>query len=79
MAVHIVFAAKPSIDAISTLMFLGEYRKNGAAMLRRLRWCCEEVLPSTQPTGHHAGVGNPASTVSPIPSSFSSAQFVSRA
>lgn len=36
--VDVLFALKPSIDAASALLFLGEYRKNAAAVLRKLRW-----------------------------------------
>lgn len=81
--VDAIFAAKPLVDAISTVLFLGEYRKNAAAVLKHLRWCFEEILPATQATVAHVGAanpnGNPASTVSPMPSSFSSSHFTAHA
>lgn len=73
--VYFVFALKPTIDAISALLFLGEYRKSGAAIMAKLRWCVEELLPS-QPSAVHPGEGVGVNgTMSPMANTFSAAHF----
>lgn len=75
--IDVVFAVKPCIDAVSPLLFLGEYRKNAGTLLRRLNWCCEEIMPSTQATADHMPNGSVVNTVSPMPNTFSSSHYVS--
>lgn len=61
--VSFIFTLKPSIEAISTFLFIGEYRSNGMAALERFRWCCEEVMPFMQATMDHMPNNNGVSTV----------------
>lgn len=71
--VYVIFALKPCIDALSALLFLGEYRKNAAAAIERLRWCFEELLPAQLASTNYVPSANGVSTVSPMPNTFSSA------
>lgn len=69
--VDVVFALKPSIDALSALLFLGEYRKNAEMTLKKLRWCFEELLPTQLASADLGPSTNAASTVSPMPNTSS--------
>lgn len=58
-ATQLVFTLKPTIDAISTLLFLGEYRQHMTAAGKRIAlWCLRmypELVAELATSGTHSG------------------------